>query len=136
MGYYPYESYSAGPARGSFITFGIGFAVGPWLNYDCDWPRRKVCVGDLSIPGGETIGTPNGDEVRTRSSGYQVRNTVNVVNINSASARVWEPSAKPSANSGDDDEITSMALERIPLAGSVKGEIRGGALERCRRLRG
>ena len=47
LGYgdYPYESYSA-PYWGPAITFGIGFAVGPWLNYDCDWPRRKVCVGD------------------------------------------------------------------------------------------
>ncbi len=43
--YYPYESYSA-PYWGPAITFGIGFAVGPWLNYDCDWPRRKVCVGN------------------------------------------------------------------------------------------
>ena len=39
--YEPYGTYFA-PA----LTFGIGFAVGPWLNYDCDWPRRKVCVGD------------------------------------------------------------------------------------------
>ena len=28
------------------VSFGIGFALGPWLNYDCDWPRRKVCVGN------------------------------------------------------------------------------------------
>ena len=37
----PYEPY-----LGRALSFGIGFAVGSWLNYDCDWPRRRVCVGD------------------------------------------------------------------------------------------
>ncbi len=38
----PYEPY-LGPA----LTFGVGFAVGSWLNYDCDWPRRQGVCGRL-----------------------------------------------------------------------------------------
>ena len=30
--------------RGPFISFGIGFPLGYWAAYDCDWHRRRVCV--------------------------------------------------------------------------------------------
>jgi hypothetical protein len=30
------------PYSGSFVTFGIGFGVGDWLYYDCDWRERGV----------------------------------------------------------------------------------------------
>ncbi|MBI5766443.1 MAG: DUF3300 domain-containing protein [Verrucomicrobia bacterium] len=26
------------------VTFGLGFAVGPWLTHDCDWPSRRIWV--------------------------------------------------------------------------------------------
>jgi Protein of unknown function (DUF3300) len=78
----PYEPY-LGPA----LTFGVGFAVGSWLNYDCDWPRRRVCVGHWN-PEWKHKWKPN------RSGDYDVSNTFNVVNINSDTARVWQPSAK------------------------------------------
>jgi hypothetical protein len=29
-----------------WITFGIGFGVGAWLNYDCDWHRHVIWVDD------------------------------------------------------------------------------------------
>ncbi|MBK9990411.1 MAG: DUF3300 domain-containing protein [Verrucomicrobia bacterium] len=29
---------------GSFISFGLGFGIGNWLYYDCDWPRRSIWV--------------------------------------------------------------------------------------------
>lgn len=32
------------PVYDSWITFGAGFAVGSWLNYDCDWRSRRVLV--------------------------------------------------------------------------------------------
>ncbi len=35
--YYPY---------GSYLTFGVGFPIGIWLSYDCDWYRRTIVVGD------------------------------------------------------------------------------------------
>ena len=27
---------------GPLLTFSAGFAVGSWLNYDCDWDRRGM----------------------------------------------------------------------------------------------
>ena len=30
---------------GPLLTFSAGFAVGSWLNYDCDWGRRSIYVG-------------------------------------------------------------------------------------------
>jgi hypothetical protein len=92
-GYYPYGSYGA-PYWGSAITFGIGFAVGPWLNYDCDWPRRKVCVGNWN-PRWRDDWDPKWRRGPKWDGGdFEVRNTVNVVNINNNTARDWEPSPK------------------------------------------
>ena len=69
------------------LTFGVGFAVGSWLNYDCDWGRRTVCVGDWR-PGWKH------DRDWDRWDRGQNNNTVNVVNINNNTARVWQPSAR------------------------------------------
>ena len=75
------------PHLGPALTFGVGFAVGSWLNYDCDWPRRRVCVGDWN---------PGWKHKWKRNCGgnYDVSNTFNVVNINSDTARIWQPDAK------------------------------------------
>jgi hypothetical protein len=80
----PYEPY-LGPA----LSFGIGFAVGPWLNYDCDWPSRKVCVGDWN-PRWRDDWDPGwkGNWKRNRWGEYAV------VSINANSARAWQPSAR------------------------------------------
>ena len=64
------------PHIGPAVTFGIGFAVGSWLNYDCDWPRRRVSVGDRN---------PRWKDDWKRNRG---------VNINRDTARIWQPSAK------------------------------------------
>lgn len=32
------------PYSGTFISFGIGFGIGNWLYYDCDWPGRSIWV--------------------------------------------------------------------------------------------
>jgi hypothetical protein len=29
-----------------YLTFGLGFAAGAWLTYDCDWPGRTIWVGN------------------------------------------------------------------------------------------
>lgn len=29
---------------GSFISFGLGFGIGNWLYYDCDWPSRAIWI--------------------------------------------------------------------------------------------
>jgi len=90
---YPYAPYPYAPYFGPALTFGIGFAVGPWLNYDCDWPRRRVCVGDWN-PRWNHDWNPKWKHDSNRGGRYEVSNTVNVVNINSNTARVWQPSPK------------------------------------------
>ncbi|MBA4137297.1 MAG: hypothetical protein C0518_08280 [Opitutus sp.] len=38
--------YTSGPRyyAGSFLTFGIGYGIGSWLSYDCDWRSRHVRI--------------------------------------------------------------------------------------------
>lgn len=31
---------------GPYLSFGIGFPIGLWLSYDCDWRTRTIWVGD------------------------------------------------------------------------------------------
>ncbi len=80
------ESYS--PGYTPFITFGFGFAVGSWMNYDCDWGRRGVYRGDWIGWNRGGRGWNGGD---TYVNNTVVKNTnVNVVNINNATQ--WNPS--------------------------------------------
>jgi Protein of unknown function (DUF3300) len=71
---------------GPLLTFGAGFAVGSWLNYDCDWGRHSIYVGQWR-PGW------NHDRKWDRWVQGQNNNSVNVVNINGDTARQWQPSA-------------------------------------------
>ncbi len=107
---------------GPLLTFSAGFAVGSWLNYDCDWDRRGIYVGQWR-PGWNQYRNwdrgdrdPNGnrwnegpnwdrgdrdqnwdrwDQGRNWDRGGRGQNNsiVNVVNINSDTARQWQPSA-------------------------------------------
>jgi hypothetical protein len=72
------------PNIGPALTFGVGFAAGSWLNYDFDWPGRRVFVGDWN-PGWKR------DWKRDRDDR---RDTINVVNIDRDTARIWQPSAR------------------------------------------
>ena len=83
------------------VSFGFGFAMGPWLNYDCDWPRRKVCVGDWNPrwrddwrPGWRDDWRPEWRDERRGRGRRDGPDTVNVVNITRESAHVWQPSPK------------------------------------------
>ncbi len=40
--YDPYICYYRQPVWGMAITFGVGFAIGWWLNRDCDWHNHRV----------------------------------------------------------------------------------------------
>jgi hypothetical protein len=40
--YNPAIVYYTQPFWGAAIGFGIGFAIGSWLNYDCDWHRHRI----------------------------------------------------------------------------------------------
>ncbi len=86
-GYYDGYGYDNGYGYAPFISFSFGFAVGSWLNYDCDWGRRHVYRGDWI---GWNRGGRGWDGGNTYINNTVVNNTnVNVVNINNASQ--WNP---------------------------------------------
>jgi len=74
------QPYSQG--YGPLITFGVGFAVGSWLNYDFDWNRHQIYRGDWQ-PGWNDSNYGNGGS-----------NIVNVVNINQNTAQPWQASSR------------------------------------------
>ena len=88
---------------GPLLTFSAGFAVGSWLNYDCDWDRRGIYVGQWRPGwkrdrdwdrGGDWDRDRDWDRGdRDRGDRGPNNNIVNVVNINSDTARQWQPSA-------------------------------------------
>jgi hypothetical protein len=84
------------------LTFGAGFAVGSWLNYDCDWGRRSIYVGQWRPGWNHDRNWDRGDQGQNWNHGDRKldrwdqgrnNNSVNVVNINSDTARQWQPSA-------------------------------------------
>ena len=89
---------------GPLLTFGVGFAVGSWLNYDCDWGRRSIYVGQWRPGWNHDRNWDRGDRGQDWDRGErgqdwdrgergQNNNVVNVININSDTARQWQPSA-------------------------------------------
>jgi len=76
--YDPLVVYVERPSVYGFISFGIGFTIGAWLNRDCDWRGHRVYYH----------GWRGGGWVSRARPYIQVRNTVyinknyNVVNIN------------------------------------------------------
>jgi Protein of unknown function (DUF3300) len=96
---------------GPLLTFGAGFAVGSWLNYDCDWGRHSIYVGQWRPGWNHDRNWDRGDQGRNWDRGDQGRNwdrgdrgqnnnSVNVVNINSDTARQWQPSANSQRRQG------------------------------------
>ncbi len=39
-----YVTYPRSYYPGPFISFGLGYSIGAWLSYDCDWRQRRVCI--------------------------------------------------------------------------------------------
>ena len=89
---------------GPLLTFGAGFAVGSWLNYDFDWRRRSIYVGQWRPGwkhgrdwerGEDNRNWDHGDRDRNRDRRDRGENDspVNFVNINGDTARQWQPAA-------------------------------------------
>jgi len=71
--YDPLAVYAERPSPGyGFITFGVGFSIGAWLNRDCDWHGRRIYYHGWQ--GGGWVG-------RARPH-VQVRNTVYISDRN------------------------------------------------------
>ena len=76
------QTYSTVP----ILTFGSGYAVGPWLCYDFDWNRRYICRGHWRGWDHSRIAEP----VLVENRGA---NQLNVVSIDINNASLWRPSA-------------------------------------------
>ncbi len=101
------QPYSQG--FGPLLTFGVGFAVGSWLNYDCDWGRRSIYVGQWRPGWNHDRNWDRGDRGRDWDRGErgQNNNVVNVININSDTARQWQPSANSQRRQAQHQRNTS-----------------------------
>ena len=125
---------------GPLLTFGAGFAVGSWLNYDCDWRRRSIYVGQWR-PGWNRDwdrGNHNrkwdrgdrdrdwdrGDRDRDWDRGERDRdgnrrdrgqndNLVDVVTINSDTARQWQPSPNSQRRQARQQRNSNRANARL-----------------------
>ena len=69
------------------ITFGVGLAVGAWLNNDFDWDNSQLYRGNWNGWNGNSGNWNDG-----QPNVNVINNNVNVVNIDPADATVWEPS--------------------------------------------
>lgn len=67
----PYPSYG-------FITFGIGFTIGAWLNRDCDWNRHRVYYHGWQGGGWISRARPH---IRDRNHVY-INNNYRTINVN------------------------------------------------------
>ena len=72
------QSYSPDP----LLTFGLGFAVGSWLNYDFDWNRQRIYRGQW-----------RGWNHDWNDYGGYGGNQADLVNIDFNNANQWQPSA-------------------------------------------
>lgn len=139
---------------GPLLTFSAGFAVGSWLNYDCDWDRRGIYVGQWRPGWSQYRNWDRGDRDRwnegpnwdrgdrdqnwdrwdqgrnwDRGDRGQNNSVVNVVNINSDTARQWQPSASSQRRqaqhqrgNGANARFSSVdALDANPQPGGAAG---------------
>jgi hypothetical protein len=86
------------PNYNPFVTFGIGLAVGSWLNYDCDWRDRGIYYGDGC--GWNNRGRWYDRGRYDRDNNVNVITTVNNTNITNINSVVnnnrgnrWQPNA-------------------------------------------
>jgi uncharacterized protein DUF3300 len=76
--YDPLVVYVERPPSYGFVTFGIGFTIGAWLNRDCDWHGHRVYYHGWRGGGWISRARPH---IRDRRNVY-IDNRYTVVNIN------------------------------------------------------
>ena len=133
---------------GPLLTFSAGFAVGSWLNYDCDWDRRGIYVGQWRPGwkrdrdwdrggdwdrdrdwdrGGDWDRDRDWDRGdRDRGDRGPNNNIVNVVNINSDTARQWQPSASSQRQQAREQRVRRSNTRFSNVETSNVNRARGG----------
>jgi hypothetical protein len=76
--YDPFAVYAQPPPPYGFITFGVGFTIGVWLNRDCDWHGHRIYYHGWRGRGWIGRSRPY---VSPRRSVY-INNTYTVINVN------------------------------------------------------
>jgi Protein of unknown function (DUF3300) len=76
--YDPLAVYTAPPPPSGFISFSIGFAIGAWLNRDCDWRRHRIYYHGWRGSGWIGRARPH---VNLRRATY-ISNANSVINVN------------------------------------------------------
>ena len=109
---------------GPLLTFSAGFAVGSWLNYDCDWDRRGIYVGQWRPGWTSDRDWDRGD--RDRGDRGPNNNIVNVVNINSDTARQWQPSASSQRQQAREQRVRRSNTRFSNVETSNVNRARGG----------
>ena len=121
---------------GPVLTFGAGFAVGSWLTYDLDWNRRGIYVGQWRPGwkrdrdwdrGGDWDRDRDWDRGdRDRGDRGPNNNIVNVVNINSDTARQWQPSASSQRQQAREQRVRRSNTRFSNVETSNVNRTRGG----------
>ena len=112
---------------GPLITFGVGFAVGSWLNYDFDWNRHQIYQGDWQ-PGWDYSSYGNGGNNNRR---------VNVVNLNQNTAQPWQASSRSRQQLNQQQQsfqANSNNLSNARVASGVTAATANGAGQTVRQV--
>jgi hypothetical protein len=99
------------PSSG-FITFGMGWTIGAWLNRDCDWHGRRVYYHGWS--GGGWIGRAR-PRIQVRNSIY-INNNYAVINIDRGVKR-RDTGRYREANRRDVQSRRELPGQPVPAAG-------------------
>ncbi|MHB8519244.1 MAG: DUF3300 domain-containing protein [Limisphaerales bacterium] len=99
--YEPEFVYFRRPFGSPFISFGFGFAIGGWLNHDCDWHDRGIIVWRRDHP--------RPSDWWYRPAGQRLRPAISHRNIAVVDSRtrvdvgptVWRPRSRPPISTSD-----------------------------------
>ncbi len=90
--YDPYVIYYERPVSVPYLYFSIGFGVGSWLNYDCDWRRHRLYRGDWNEGWDYRRDRDRYSDRRDGGDGVYFNNTNINTNINTiTNVQEWRP---------------------------------------------
>jgi hypothetical protein len=98
------------PPIGFWVSFGVGFRIGAWLNHDCDWHSHEVIVWHRDHP------RPSDwwyRPARERFGPTVINRNVTVVNRN---VTVWHPRSRPVLSSAQRADRGFDARDNRPRA--------------------
>jgi len=121
------ESYQ--PAYSPLLTFGLGFAVGSWLNYDFDWGNQCFYRGNWRGWNHNNWDNNGGYNNNNNNNNYSTSN-VNVTNITNNNVTQWQPSAasrqqlaRRTRNHTGNARIANATVSRTDATGATQADV-------------